>query len=313
MIYGLNEDPSQYTLLPLVVHPSQMMNKKIIYVRYGSLLVYGSFQPYHLSHMLMNALIPIESTLQKIPQQYSNVHVANVGRTLQSDAKYAFPIDFMGFEKQFATVYFKPGAVDPYFSMPVFDGVTLKKMKDVTYCYPLGILGVDGVCSRCFKEPTKEVYESLKQKVLKHYNIEDKVIQKRVLIVQRRETRKIVNLPKIISVVNEFSKDHQVVFLEDLTFPEQIKLFVECSILIAPHGNGNSHIHWMRNGTVFIEGVGLRRYGEGFYGPLSRQKRIYYYSLPCSMKGCKESQDPRDDDVYMDPEAVRKILKNHIH
>mgnify|MGYP001047295435 CR=1 FL=1 len=313
MIYGVNDESYRYTLIPVLVRPTQMKYKKIIYVKDGTLLVFGGFQPFHLAHTLINSLIPIENTLQKIPKQYSNVHIANVvtlERELEKAAKYGFPIDVMKFEKLFTAKHYEAGSKYPLHPLPIYDSLTFKEIEDITYCYPLGVFGLNKVCAQCPEVPKFEVYESLRQKVLKYYKIEDKIIPKRVLIIQRKETRKLVNIMSIIEAVKEYSKDYKIVFLEKLTFREQIRLFVESPVIIAPHGNGNAHIHWMKKGGLFLEGLGIRRYGENFYKSICEQKGIEYHVLPCYSRECHESKYPQYDDVYMDPEAVRKYLED---
>lgn len=74
-----------------------------------------------------------------------------------------------------------------------------------------------------------------------------------IIIINRRGERNIDNLlPEIKSVLSEFKLlcSFRIIYLEDLEYKEQIKIFVDNPIIISPHGSGLINAIWTTNTNI---------------------------------------------------------------
>lgn len=73
---------------------------------------------------------------------------------------------------------------------------------------------------------------------------------------------------------------YQVVYAEDLSFEEQIKIFSESSHIISPHGAGLSNIIWCNSGTNLIEIFSFDNL-HSCYATLALTRNMNYQYLNC--------------------------------
>ena len=77
-------------------------------------------------------------------------------------------------------------------------------------------------------------------------------IGKGIILINRREnTRNINNLVlPLTNILNKFDSFKGIIYLEDLTFQEQVNIFINNNIIIGPHGAGMIHNIWSSNKFV---------------------------------------------------------------
>ena len=72
-----------------------------------------------------------------------------------------------------------------------------------------------------------------------------------ILINRRKNTRNINNLVlPLTNILNKFDSFKGIIYLEDLTFQEQVNIFINNNIIIGPHGAGMIHNIWSSNKFV---------------------------------------------------------------
>jgi len=76
--------------------------------------------------------------------------------------------------------------------------------------------------------------------------------ERKVLIIQRRKTRVVERLDLLIDHLNEERISSTIVFLEDISVIEALRLFYHHKIVIGVHGNGLSHLFCMRYPALVV-------------------------------------------------------------
>ena len=75
---------------------------------------------------------------------------------------------------------------------------------------------------------------------------------KGIILINRRTSYRNINnlvLP-LTNILNKFDKFKGIIYLEDLTFQEQINIFINNNVIIGPHGAGMIHNIWSSNKFV---------------------------------------------------------------
>ena len=87
-------------------------------------------------------------------------------------------------------------------------------------------------------------------KLTKNNRVDDS--NNNIIIINRRSKIRNINkyLPKLVNIAKKYDSFRGVVYLEDLTFEEQIKVFLNNRIIISPHGANLIHCIWSSNKTV---------------------------------------------------------------
>jgi hypothetical protein len=148
---------------------------------------------------------------------------------------------------------------------------------DTCYFYNLGVLLVN----TCYRSPWNHIEHHIKRKTLKknamfkddeinywllkfsifikkHFNIEEKKTNgKNVVIIDRDKISRILprNMKPLLNplkeiIINNNYQFNGVVYLEHLSLKDQIKIFVNNDIIIAPHGAGLIHSIWTSNKKI---------------------------------------------------------------
>ncbi len=106
----------------------------------------------------------------------------------------------------------------------------------------------------------------------------------------RAPKRKLTNEPEVARVAEEFG--FRVVYFEEHTFEEQVRLTASAEHLVSNHGAGLTNILFMRAGGGVLE---LRREGERernwFYNLASAAGLRYHYQLCAPADGDVHSGD----------------------
>jgi len=310
-------DAWSYNITPVLVHPRESRNLLMEYQHDTALVVAGSFSLFHLSHEVINNLVPIQELLlaHNLAHSEMKLHLLTVAKfPINSEAVYRFPVaEVLGFERLFASGYLAGTASDDPVNqvLPVLDSVTLTPgvLRDKTLCYPKAVIGLNETCSTCDVRPSKEALDLLRLKTLKYYGVPENPIAGRVLVLRRMDSRLFVNHDDLVGLLTEMGLDFEVIIPERKTFAEQVKAFAAASIFIAPHGNGNAHIHWMKEGTVFIEGFNWDHFGSAFFSTVAKQKGLRYFPLPCEDE-CKQlnTGNRKGDNIFVNTSLVKHLL-----
>ncbi|MES2566583.1 MAG: glycosyltransferase family 61 protein [Bacteroidota bacterium] len=115
--------------------------------------------------------------------------------------------------------------------------------------------------------------------------------------------RKILNEPELDVFFNEtgFKK----IFLEDISFDEQIELLHNASIVVGIHGAGLSNILFMRPGTHVINLISDKHY-EFCYLNIASMASVNYSHVNCSSGTLKAN--PAYNDITVDVKLLKEIL-----
>lgn len=93
--------------------------------------------------------------------------------------------------------------------------------------------------------------KSFQQRVAGLYTSFRSVRKKRLLVARRGPARKIHNLEQIQALLSRY--DFETVYLEGMSFRDQILLFLNAEFVISPHGAGLANLLFCEPGTKVIE------------------------------------------------------------
>lgn len=122
------------------------------------------------------------------------------------------------------------------------------------------------------------VMKTIRQRFRLHFAPEAKSFRKIFLSRNKAARRHIVNEELLWPTLelNGFER----VFLEDLTFPEQVALIAEASVFVGLHGAGLTNMLWMEEGSAVVE---IRFSGDAqnncYFSLASALGNPYYYLL----------------------------------
>lgn len=125
--------------------------------------------------------------------------------------------------------------LDSIICMDDYPKIVVQKLNAVS---PIG-WGVNPNRESCFK--IRDLFKNEFQK------------GKRKIYISRKNSssRKLLNEDQIIDFL--LKQDFEIIFLENMDFIAQVKLFSESEIVIAPHGAGLTNLVWCNSGTKVIE------------------------------------------------------------
>jgi len=136
---------------------------------------------------------------------------------------------------------------------------------------------------------------------------EAEVPYRRVFISRAKASRrKLVNENEVWSLLEPHG--FQRVFMENLTFQEQVKLMQETSVLIAPHGAGLTNMMFCPQGAKIVEIADLSFPNPNFYAVASAMKHQYWI-INASSEG---DAHPLEKDMFVDPVAIKEMLPSWI-
>jgi capsular polysaccharide biosynthesis protein len=119
--------------------------------------------------------------------------------------------------------------------------------------------------------------------------------------------RKMVNEAEVFPVLNQSvfawtGVPVRKVFMEDLTFKDQIALASRTHIMLSPHGGGVANCIWMSPGTVVVE----------FVAPVGKTLPGMYHTM-CSSSGVHHFHfladgDPKDANIRDNPRLFSNLI-----
>lgn len=118
----------------------------------------------------------------------------------------------------------------------------------------------------------------LRQTFLSRISLESAQLPQRIYISRdKARARHIINEPEVIALLAKYGV--HTVFLEEMSVLEQVALFANARLIIAPHGSGLSNLVYCTPGTTIVE-LFSPHYLRTDYWVLSQQLQLkHYYSL----------------------------------
>ncbi|GAA3973981.1 hypothetical protein GCM10022278_33820 [Allohahella marinimesophila] len=115
--------------------------------------------------------------------------------------------------------------------------------------------------------------------------------------------RRLVNEDEIWPLLEPLGFER--VFMEDLSFEDQVKLMRETAVLAAPHGAGLTNMIFCQKGTHIVEMADLSFPNPNFYA-LAAAMGHHYWLIPATSIG---DVHPLEKDLRVDPAAVKKTFE----
>jgi capsular polysaccharide biosynthesis protein len=112
------------------------------------------------------------------------------------------------------------------------------------------------------------------------------VQQKRRIFVSRERAkgRRIVNQGDVDTLLDKFSIE--TVFLESLSLSEQMKIFSNSELILAPHGAGLANLLWCERNTRVVELINDRWHNPEYYflsvNNYLDYRAIYWFATDCA-------------------------------
>ena len=119
---------------------------------------------------------------------------------------------------------------------------------------------------------------------------------------EKAERRKLVNGDKVWSCLEKMG--FEKIYMEDLSFSDQILLMQQASVVVAPHGAAITNVIFCQPGTHVVEIADLSFPNPNFYA-LSSAMGHHYWILDAEGIG---DVHPLKKDLYIDPSEVKNTV-----
>ncbi|MGB7315541.1 MAG: glycosyltransferase family 61 protein [Nodosilinea sp.] len=131
------------------------------------------------------------------------------------------------------------------------------------------------------------------------------VTPKRKLLLLRKHTRRLVNQAEVVDLVRQY--DFEIISDTYRTVDEQIQLFRQATVIIAPHGAALANLVWCSPGTQVVEFLN-GNYSPPFFCYLCRLLDLRYDCLVDYTKGHLSHVMHKTDNVRVDIELLKKKM-----
>jgi len=129
--------------------------------------------------------------------------------------------------------------------------------------------------------------------------------RERLYISRRRAgRRRIVNEDELTPVLNKFQ--FEIVYAEEISFPEQVKLFSRARYLVSNHGAGLTNMLFMREGGSVLELRHVSDYVNNCYFILASALGLKYYYQLCPAE--RDFGEPHTADLVVSPKEMETNL-----
>jgi capsular polysaccharide biosynthesis protein len=105
-----------------------------------------------------------------------------------------------------------------------------------------------------FDVPKFELHQH-QQKDGRVFSSEELIAAKRLVVVERKSSRHILNLEEVKAHLEKRHVPHSVVSLEGMSVADQVKLFSNATMIMGVHGNALGNMLWMPAGSVVVSGA----------------------------------------------------------
>jgi hypothetical protein len=124
----------------------------------------------------------------------------------------------------------------------------------------------------------------------------------------RAKWRKMLNEEEIFSILRKHG--FELVQLEDLSFPQQVKLFADAEVVGGPEGAGMSNLIFAPRGIRVLEMHPPRYVNPMFYSVANALEQEYFYLVGRTPREARGPGNAVDMDNYrMDPMDVKMIIR----
>jgi capsular polysaccharide biosynthesis protein len=184
-------------------------------------------------------------------------------------------------------------------------GITEKDityLKNESYLVP-DLTIVSHVAESC--NTKDEILQELRDFYLKYYfNISLPTAYRKLYISRSKQAiRKVINEEEVQSLVKNYG--YEVIYPEDYSFEEQVKLFAGCKTMIGLTGSGLTNMLFMQAESTVLE---FKMKGDEHnlhYFSMSSGLHLDYYYLLCTVEG----KDRFSGEFQVDIPALRAILR----
>lgn len=166
-------------------------------------------------------------------------------------------------------------------------------------CYPRAVLGLNNTCSfgYCDHVHETELYDLVRELVWDQCQLTvpsldaQQEAQLRIHVVQRRSTRKILQLERLVQVLEKYGET-KIFEFEGMGFCEQARVFYDADMVVAVHGNALGHLLWMRENSVLIELSAYDWFSPFFEGIVKKMKtKPRHHHLRCKSPSCAVKEE----------------------
>jgi hypothetical protein len=138
----------------------------------------------------------------------------------------------------------------------------------------------------------------------------NQILPKKVFI-SRRRSRRIINEEEIYFRIL-MPLGFRRIFLEDVSWVNQIKIFQHADVILGIHGAGLSNVVFMRPGTKMLE-IFSSKYAHWCYWHLAEHAKVEYYACISSLEeNIYHGLYDGDSDFFLDSKALDIALSEFI-
>lgn len=135
--------------------------------------------------------------------------------------------------------------------------------------------------------------------------------QKIYISRSRSSSRHVINEKEVIEQLTPL--DFQTIFLEDMSFSEQINLFANAKVIISPHGSSLTNLVFCAPETTVIE-LFSPHYIRTYYWIIAQQLQLKYYYYLGEVFDCKFLRDlmyqnSLTEDILVNLKSLKLVLK----
>lgn len=136
------------------------------------------------------------------------------------------------------------------------------------------------------------------------YGVDDAAPAQRKIFISRAkaERRRLINEDQLWPLLE--AEGFERVFMEELSFEEQVELMKSTAVLVAPHGAGLTNMMFCQKGTHIVEIADLGFPNPNFYA-LAAAMGHNYWLIQADSVG---DVHPLEKDLKVDTDAVSQIL-----
>ena len=281
-----------------------------------TLYVQLTMYPYHLSHFLYNVALPALAT--RMATEGRDAHPT--GRQpcsvwapvrlfdAEREPRWRAPIEFawLNFSHVLPMAMSNALLADDVASGDLFHSfqrivpvpsVMPADLAGRPACFRRTVLGTGNTCplANCASKPAPAVYEEARRLA---YAFADQTEASSssdpppprargpvVVLVEREDTRRVANHADLLAGLRASGVNARSVTLKGASFADQVNLFRDAAVLLAPHGNANGNLLWMPPDGTLIEMFGFN-YTRVFFEGIAREMGVRYMAWRCMDPSC---------------------------
>ena len=237
------------------IDSSVLLRKPVIGSTVPEGIYVGALAPHNWFHWLIDTL-PVVNQLAKLPRALGHAPVLLPSTALVRDT-WITALDCVLHGRKVLPL--DPASFHKIRKLVLVDGAT------TAFPRPLGPTTAEG---RIFANPL--VLQQFKERVLESLEIspDAKKPFRKIFLARRATAARPYNQEEIFSVAKSFG--FSLVFLEDLTFRQSVKIFTEAEAIVGPHGAGLANCLFSPARTPVLYWTWEDRRGDNWYETLFR-------------------------------------------